>query len=67
VARGWTRTQASGIYIIIEAAALVVTVVAVLGHAPVSVAVGIDLVAALAVLVGAALVGGMSDTAGTLQ
>ena len=67
VAGGWSRTAASGVYIAVEVAVLVVTVVAVLGHASMTVALGIDLVVALAVLGAAVLVGGLSDPAGTPQ
>jgi UDP-GlcNAc:undecaprenyl-phosphate GlcNAc-1-phosphate transferase len=63
VKRGWSRTAASGVYIAVEAAVLVATVLAVVGHASMTIAIGIDLVVALAVLVAAALVGGMSDSA----
>ena len=41
------------------------SMVAVLGHASMAVALGIDVVVAVAVLGAAALVGGLSDTAGT--
>ena len=67
VARGWSRTAASGAYIAVEVAVLVVTVVAVVGHASMTVALGIDLLVALAVLGAAALVGGLSDSAGASQ
>jgi len=67
VRRGWSRTAASGAYVAVEVAVLVVTVVAVVGHASMTVALGIDLVVALAVLGAAALVGGLSDPAGASQ
>lgn len=67
VARGWSRAAASGAYIAVEVAVLVVTVVAVVGHASVTVALGIDVGVAVAVLATAALVGGLSDSAGTSQ
>ena len=56
--------RASVAYIAVELA-VVVTVVAVVGHASMTVALGIDLAVAVAVLGGAALVGGLSDSAGT--
>ena len=67
VARGWSRAAASGAYIAVEVAVLVVTVVAVLGHASMIVALVIDLAVAVAVLAAAILLGGLSDTAGTPQ
>ena len=67
VARGWSRVAASGAYVAVEVAVLVVTVVAVVGHASMIIALGIDLVVALAVLGAAAIVGGLSDTAGASQ
>jgi UDP-GlcNAc:undecaprenyl-phosphate/decaprenyl-phosphate GlcNAc-1-phosphate transferase len=67
VARGWSRTAASGAYIAVEVAVLVVTVVAVLGHASMIVALVIDLAVAVAVLGAAILVGGLNDSAGTPQ
>ena len=67
VARGWSRMAASTAYITVEVAVLVVTLVAVVGHASMTVALGIDLAVALAVFGLAALVGGLSDSAGTSQ
>ena len=67
VARGWSRTAASGAYIGVEVAVLVVTVVAVLGHASMTVALVLDLAVAVAVLGAAILAGGLSDSAGTPQ
>ena len=67
VARGWSRAAASGAYIAVEVTVLVVTVVAVLGHASMTVVLVIDLAVALAVLGAAALVGGLSDSTGTPQ
>jgi UDP-GlcNAc:undecaprenyl-phosphate/decaprenyl-phosphate GlcNAc-1-phosphate transferase len=67
VAGGWSRAAASGAYIAVEVAVLVVTVVAVVGHASMTLALGIDLAVALAVLGAAALVGGFSDSVGTSQ
>jgi UDP-GlcNAc:undecaprenyl-phosphate/decaprenyl-phosphate GlcNAc-1-phosphate transferase len=63
VASGWSRTAASATYIGIEV--VVVTMVAVIGHASMTTALGIDLAVALAVLGAAAFVGGLSDSAGT--
>ena len=63
VASGWSRTAATASYIVVEV--VVVTMVAVIDHASMTVAVAIDLVVAAAVLGGAALVGGMSNPAGT--
>jgi UDP-GlcNAc:undecaprenyl-phosphate/decaprenyl-phosphate GlcNAc-1-phosphate transferase len=67
VARGWARPAVSGAYIAVEVAVLVVTVAAVVGHASVTLALGIDLVVTLAVLAAAALVGGLGDSAGTAK
>jgi UDP-GlcNAc:undecaprenyl-phosphate/decaprenyl-phosphate GlcNAc-1-phosphate transferase len=64
VAGGWSRTTASVTYIAVELV-VVVTVVAVVGHASMTMALGIDLAVATAVLGGAALVGGLSDSTGT--
>ena len=65
VARGWSRTAASASYVALEAIIVaVVSVVVRVGNVSVAVAVGIDLAVAVVVLVGAALVGGMSDPAG---
>ncbi len=64
VAGGWSRTTASVVYIAVELV-VVVTVVAVVGHVSVTMALGIDLVVATAVLGGAGLVGGLSGSAGT--
>jgi UDP-N-acetylmuramyl pentapeptide phosphotransferase/UDP-N-acetylglucosamine-1-phosphate transferase len=63
VAKGWSRPAASAAYIAAEA--VVVTVVAVVSHASLAVAVAVDLAVALAVLGGAALVGGLSNPAET--
>jgi UDP-GlcNAc:undecaprenyl-phosphate GlcNAc-1-phosphate transferase len=63
VARGWSRTAASAAYIAAEA--VVVTLVAVVSHASMAPAVALDLVVGLAVLCGAALVGGLSNPAQT--
>ncbi len=63
VAGGWSRTAASAAYIAVEV--VVVTVVAVVGHASMAVALGIDVAVAVVVLGGAALVGGLNDPAGT--
>jgi UDP-GlcNAc:undecaprenyl-phosphate/decaprenyl-phosphate GlcNAc-1-phosphate transferase len=67
VERGWSRTTASAAYIAVEVAVLVVTVVAVVGHASMAVALGIDLAVAVAVLGGATLAGGLGDPAGTCR
>ena len=63
VASGWSRTAASAMYIVVEV--VVVTTVTVIGHASMTVALAIDFAVAAAVLGGAALVGGMSNPAGT--
>ena len=65
VARGLPRTAASIAYIAVEV--VVVTVVVVVGHASMTVALGIDLAVGIAVLGAAALVGGLSDSAETRQ
>jgi UDP-GlcNAc:undecaprenyl-phosphate GlcNAc-1-phosphate transferase len=62
VAGGWSRTAASGVYIGVEVA-VAVAVVAV-GHASMAAALGIDVVMAVVVLGGAALVGGLTDATG---
>jgi hypothetical protein len=59
VARGVSRTTASAAYVVAEMAAVVVTVLAVVGHASMTVAVVIDLAVALAVLGAASRVGGL--------
>ena len=65
VASGWPRPVASATYIAVEAIVVVMaTMVAVVAHASLLVAVGIDLAVAGAVLVGAAFVGGLSNPAG---
>lgn len=64
VATGWSRTAASATYIGVEVA--IMTLVAVVGHASMAVAVTVDVAVAVLVLGAAALVGGLSDTAGTL-
>lgn len=63
VAKGWPRTAASAAYVVAEAG--VVTVVAVVSPPSMALAVAIDVVVGLAVLCGAALLGGFSDPAGT--
>ena len=63
VASGWSRTAASASYIVVEA--VVVTMVAVIDHASMTVAVAIDLVVAAAVIGGAAHIGAMSNPAGS--
>ena len=63
VAAGWSHAAASATYIAVEA--VVVTMVVVVDPATLPVAVGIDLAVAGVVLGGAALVGGLSDPAGT--
>ncbi len=67
VARGMSRTTASAAYIVAEMAAVVVTVLAVVGHASMTVAVVIDLAVALVVLGAASLVGGLSASPGASQ
>lgn len=67
VARGWSRTAASGVYIVVELAVLVVTMVAVLGHASMTVVLVFDVMVAVAVLGAAALVGGLNGSAGASQ
>lgn len=63
VARGWSRTRASGTYIGVEAA--VVVVVAAFGRSSVVLAMTLDVAAAALVLGAAALVGAMSSPAGS--
>jgi len=63
VERGWSRAAASTAYIAAEA--VVVIVVAIVSHPSIRTAVAVDLVVALAVLGGAALVGGLSKPEGT--
>jgi UDP-GlcNAc:undecaprenyl-phosphate/decaprenyl-phosphate GlcNAc-1-phosphate transferase len=65
VERGWSRTGASGAYIALEVLVVVVTVVTVLGHASMSVALGVDVVVAFAVPTAAGLAGGFSGSTGT--
>jgi UDP-GlcNAc:undecaprenyl-phosphate/decaprenyl-phosphate GlcNAc-1-phosphate transferase len=65
VARGWPPLAASGAYFAVETIVVVVAIVAVIGHASVRTALGIDLAVAVSVLGAAALVGGLSDAAGT--
>ncbi len=66
VARGWSRIAASAAYIGVEIILVsVVSVVVALDGASMAVALAIDLAVAVAVLAGAALVGGLSDSAGT--
>jgi UDP-GlcNAc:undecaprenyl-phosphate GlcNAc-1-phosphate transferase len=62
VARGWPRPAASAAYIAVEA--VVVAVVAVVGHGSMAVALGVDLTVTVLVVGGAALVGGLSAPAG---
>lgn len=63
VAKGWSRVAASAAYIALEA--VVLAVVAVLGHGSMAVALGVDLSVAVLVLGCAALVGGLSEPAGS--
>lgn len=66
VARGWSRTAASGAYIALEVMmVLVVSIVFEVGNNSVAVALGIDVAATMVVLGGAALVGGFNNPAGT--
>jgi UDP-GlcNAc:undecaprenyl-phosphate/decaprenyl-phosphate GlcNAc-1-phosphate transferase len=66
VARGWSRTAASGAYIALEVMmVLVVCIVVGVGNVSVAMALGIDVAVAAVVLGGAALVGGLSNPAGT--
>ena len=66
VARGWSRTAASGAYIALEVMmVLVVCIVVWVGNVSVAMALGIDVAVAAVVLGGAALVGGLSNPAGT--
>jgi UDP-GlcNAc:undecaprenyl-phosphate GlcNAc-1-phosphate transferase len=63
VADGWSRTAASGTYVVIEAAVAVAVVLAVaVGHASLTAVVALDGAVALAVLGGGALAGGMTGT-----
>jgi UDP-GlcNAc:undecaprenyl-phosphate GlcNAc-1-phosphate transferase len=67
VARGWTRRAASGAYIVLEVMiAAVVCIVVGAGVTSVPAIVGIDLAVAAVVLGGAAVVGGLSDPAGSV-
>jgi UDP-GlcNAc:undecaprenyl-phosphate GlcNAc-1-phosphate transferase len=63
VARGWSRMAATAAYVAAEA--VVVTVVAVVSHSSMALAVAIDVAVGLTVLFAAALVGGLSDPART--
>ncbi len=63
VARGWSRTRASAVYIGIEV--VVVASVTVLGHSSMVNAVTLDVAAAAVVLTAAALVGGMGNPTGS--
>ena len=66
VARGWSRAAASGTYIALEAMmVVVVSIVVGAGVTSVLVALGIDVAVAAVVLGGAALVGGLSNPAGS--
>jgi UDP-GlcNAc:undecaprenyl-phosphate GlcNAc-1-phosphate transferase len=66
VATGWSRTSASAAYIAAQVVAGVAVAAALLvGHASMAVALGIDAVAAAAVLSGGALAGGLTDPTGT--
>jgi UDP-GlcNAc:undecaprenyl-phosphate GlcNAc-1-phosphate transferase len=66
VARGWSRTAASAAYIAAEVMMVaVVSIVVGVGNASVAVALGIDVAAAAVILGGAAVVGGLSNPAGT--
>jgi UDP-GlcNAc:undecaprenyl-phosphate GlcNAc-1-phosphate transferase len=66
VARGWSRTAASGAYIALEVMmVVVVSIVVGTGIASVPVALGIDVAVAVVVLGGAALVGGLGKAAGS--
>ena len=66
VARGWSRTAASGAYIALEVMmVVVVSIVVGTGIASVPLALGIDVAAAVFVLSGAALVGGLGKPAGS--
>jgi UDP-GlcNAc:undecaprenyl-phosphate GlcNAc-1-phosphate transferase len=63
VARGWSPTAASGIYVALEAAIAVAVVLAVtVGHVSMTAAVALDGAVALAVLGGGAVAGGMTGT-----
>ncbi len=67
VARGWTRRAASGAYIVLEVMiAAVVSIVVGAGVTSVPAVLGIDLAVAAVVLGGAAVVGGLSDPAGSV-
>jgi UDP-GlcNAc:undecaprenyl-phosphate GlcNAc-1-phosphate transferase len=67
VARGWTRRAASGAYIVLEVMiAAVVSIVVGAGVTSVLAVLGIDLAVAAVVLGGAAVVGGLSDPAGSV-
>jgi UDP-GlcNAc:undecaprenyl-phosphate GlcNAc-1-phosphate transferase len=61
VASGWSRTAASATYVAVEA--VIVTMVAVIGHVSVAVALAVDLAVAVVVLGAAGLVGGLSSPA----
>ena len=66
VARGWSRTAASGAYIALEVMmVVVVTIVVGAGVSSIPAVLGIDVAVAVVVLGGAALVGGLSDPAGS--
>lgn len=66
VARGWSRTAASGAYIALEVMmVVVVSIVVRTGTTSLPAALGIDLAVAVVVLGGAALVGGLSKPAGS--
>jgi UDP-GlcNAc:undecaprenyl-phosphate/decaprenyl-phosphate GlcNAc-1-phosphate transferase len=64
VAGGWSRTAASGVYIGIEVAVAAAVAAVAVRHASMAVALGIDVVMAVVVLGGAALVGGLTDATG---
>jgi UDP-GlcNAc:undecaprenyl-phosphate GlcNAc-1-phosphate transferase len=66
VARGWSRTMASAIYVGVEVMMVAVVIIVIgIGNASVAAAVGIDVAVAVVVLGGAALAGGFSNPAGT--
>ena len=58
VSGGWSRTAASASYIGVEAAVAILVVV--VRHGSMTIAIGVDVVVAVAVLGGAALVGGLN-------